>query len=196
MQQYCKGIESIGDDRLVFLKETGFNLHILKHYGYSLVGSKAVINVPANRETNISLLCVINSSGIVGYKIKKSVFKRDLLLEFINRRLIPFFIENPHKILIINNRRFHHKNNVKALLNQNRITYMYLPAYSLQLNPIKKFLSHLKSVYSDIRLRPVNRDDIIVTLNNLLNQKTISFGGWYRHIRVWVARGIGKQLFE
>ncbi|KAF7699649.1 hypothetical protein CDIK_1090 [Cucumispora dikerogammari] len=96
-QKYCKGIESIGDGHLIFLDETGFNLHISKHYGYSAVGSRAVINVPANRETNISLLCVINSSGIVGYKIKEGPFNENLLLEFINQRLILFFIDNPYK---------------------------------------------------------------------------------------------------
>ena len=50
----------IRKSNLVYLEETGFNLHKSQHYGYSPAGQKAYITVPANNGQNVSLLCVIS----------------------------------------------------------------------------------------------------------------------------------------
>lgn len=62
-------IRRIDDDALIFLDETGFNLHTLMEYGYSREGAPAYITDPGNRGRKISLLCAISVNGVIAHKI-------------------------------------------------------------------------------------------------------------------------------
>ena len=64
-QEYCQNINSVRDSNLVFLDETGFNLHTKKQYGYSIKNTKAYLTAPANRGKNMSLMCFIDVNGVV-----------------------------------------------------------------------------------------------------------------------------------
>ncbi|KAF7684940.1 hypothetical protein CDIK_4311 [Cucumispora dikerogammari] len=66
---YAREISLYQTSQLVFLDETGFNLHTSSNYGYFFVNTKAFRTVPANRGINISLMCSISTNGVVGYKI-------------------------------------------------------------------------------------------------------------------------------
>ena len=46
--------------RLLFIDETGFNLHTHANYGYVLPGQKAHYMVSANKERNVSLVAIIS----------------------------------------------------------------------------------------------------------------------------------------
>nr|XP_047135744.1 uncharacterized protein LOC124812766 [Hydra vulgaris] len=58
-QSFCRTINSIPDNNLVFLDETGFNLHTSKQYRYSIKNTKCFVTVPANRGKNVSLMAAI-----------------------------------------------------------------------------------------------------------------------------------------
>ncbi|KAG0441815.1 hypothetical protein DMUE_0770 [Dictyocoela muelleri] len=72
--QYEEAFYNIRDDQLIFLDETGFNLHSYQRMGYSAIDTKCFINVLNSKGTNISVLCAINKTGIVGYQIKSGTF--------------------------------------------------------------------------------------------------------------------------
>ena len=77
----------IPNNRLVFLDETWFYLHLSKHYGYSTINTKCYETVPANRGRNISLILVINIEGIVGYQMKEGSIDGNGLINLINNSL-------------------------------------------------------------------------------------------------------------
>jgi transposase len=62
--QYARTIDNLFDDRLVFLDETGFNLHLTNNRGYSMKNSKCYINVLSSKGTNVSLMCAITLNGL------------------------------------------------------------------------------------------------------------------------------------
>lgn len=64
-QLYAKEIMFIEDSNLVFLDETGVNLHHTRNYGYSAKNIKAFKSVRANRGQNISCLVAINIQGFL-----------------------------------------------------------------------------------------------------------------------------------
>ncbi|MBS6709623.1 MAG: transposase, partial [Blautia sp.] len=47
-------------------------------------------------------------------------------------------------IIVMDNMRSHHAKAVKQLLDSSKVTYLYLPPYSPDLNPIEKMWSKLK----------------------------------------------------
>lgn len=67
---YCAELNEISLERLIFLDETGFNLHTANHYGYSPKNTKAFLAVKANRGINQSLMCAIDKNGIIAKDVR------------------------------------------------------------------------------------------------------------------------------
>jgi transposase len=193
-QIYAREVDNISDGNLIFLDETGFNLHLTKNYGYSPVNSKCYITVPGNKNTNISLLLAIKINGVVGYQIKEGGFNGDDLINFFRNKLLVHFNNFRNDILVMDNCRFHHRHDVKEYLIENRINFLYLPAYSPQLNPIEEYFSHLKAKYTSISPRPRVKREIVETVTRLVEEENIDFGGWFRNMRRWLERN-SKAVF-
>ena len=64
---YAREIYSLRNKTLLFLDETGFNLHTSSHYGYSSINSDAVKAVPGNRGKNLSFVALISIRNILSY---------------------------------------------------------------------------------------------------------------------------------
>ncbi|KAG0440869.1 hypothetical protein DMUE_1437 [Dictyocoela muelleri] len=94
-------VSRISNENLVFLDETGFNEHIKRAYGYSLKNTKAYITIPNNKGVNLSLLCAINSRGLIGYKYLTGSYNSNSFLGFLERLIVPYFITNQNSILIM-----------------------------------------------------------------------------------------------
>ncbi len=123
-QVFGQMIRQIPDDRLVFLDETGFNLHTSMYYGYSFKNSKAFKTVPANRGRNVSVLCAIDVNGIVGYKILQGSFDANSFKNFMCE-LITMNPELRQKIFVMDNAKIHHAVIFKMWINQENLGIRY-----------------------------------------------------------------------
>ena len=90
-------------------------------------------------------MCGINIDGVIGHKI---TYNGDEFKVFIETNLIEYFQSHRDSILIMDNCKFHHRQDVIRLLNEQRINYRFLPAYCPQLNPIEEFFGVLKANYN------------------------------------------------
>ena len=170
---YASDIENFDVSKLVYLDETGFNLHTSSKYGYSEKNTKAYLTVPANKGINISLMCAINKDNVIGFEIIDGAFNGDIFKTYTDNHLVPFFNANRDSILILDNCRFHHRHDVIRLLRQFNIGYRFLPPYSPQLNPIEEFFASVKGRYNMVRPRPSSRSDLKRVLENIL--RTIDY---------------------
>ncbi|KAF7685949.1 hypothetical protein CDIK_3302 [Cucumispora dikerogammari] len=93
-QTYCNNLMNIFVERLVFLNETGFDLHTSVNYGYSPVNTKAYSAVRANRDTNQSLMCAVDINGIIAFYIITDAYDGDKFKIFIENELLPYFLNN------------------------------------------------------------------------------------------------------
>ena len=64
-------------------------------------------------------------------------------VEYLKTKLLPPLSEAD--IIAMDNMRSHHAKAVKQLLDSSKVTYLYLPPYSPDLNPIEKMWSKLKA---------------------------------------------------
>lgn len=194
-QSYAREIEHISMSKLVYLDETGFNLHTSQSYGYSPINTKAFITVPANRGQNISLMAAISINGVICFEMQDGAYNGDGFINFITAQLIPYFRSNPDHVLIMDNCRFHHRNDVLRLLNQHEIIFKFLPPYSPQLNPIEEFFSELKANYRSIRPLSSTHLEVRSRVYGLLQSRISSFVSGYERARNLLPNAIARHQF-
>jgi len=192
---YGHAMNDITLDRLVFLDETGFNLHSSQNYGYSMKNTKAFISVQANRGINQSLMCAIDINGVVAFEILSGAYNGDKFKLFIETKLFDYFEEHSSSILVMDNCRFHHRQDVLKLLNDRRIQYKFIPPYSPQLNPIEEFFSCLKADYKAIRPRQSSAAGIRASVNDSIRRKTASLDPIFERMKRFILLGLAGQPF-
>ncbi|KAF7691504.1 hypothetical protein CDIK_2557 [Cucumispora dikerogammari] len=182
-------------ERLVFLDETGFNLHTSVNYGYSPVNTKAYSVVRANRGTNQSFMCAIDINDIIVSDIITEAYDGDKLKIFIDNELLLYFLNNRKFILIMDNCRFHHRADVLRLLNQSGIEYRFSPAYSSQLNPIEEFFNSIKARYKTIRLRPSTLEQVKSMVRSIIENYYVSLRPFFDRISGFLRLNVSRQPF-
>jgi transposase len=184
----------ISDNRLVYIDETGFNLHVSSTHGYSPSGQPAVLMVQANRGQNMTAIVAISAGGMLHYKLKDGAANGVVFSEFLEE-LVPFL--PPQPVIVMDNVRFHHGQQVQqwAAENQHFIRVEYLPPYSPELNPIEEFFHMAKNAYRKknrpvSKTRAVMRIRVIDVLESLQNR---DLSGLYRHMREFLAIAYAGQ---
>ena len=137
---YAAELRQLPNSRLIYLDETGFNLHTCAHYGYSPKNVEAVAMVPANKGRNISLLCMMSTAGIIFHEIIEGPYNSASFVNFLESAL-KSGVTFSRKTIIMDNVKFHHSNIVKSWVNNSNVVVKYLPPYSPQnLIPLMKSL--------------------------------------------------------
>ena len=76
-------------------------------------------------------------------------------VEYLKTKLLPPLSEAD--IIAMDNMRSHHAKAVKQLLDSSKVTYLYLPPYSPDLNPIEKMWSKLKAFLRKEKIRMASK---------------------------------------
>lgn len=194
-QEYARTIEYLPNENLVFLDETGCNLHITRNYGYSPLNTKAYKVVRGNRGQNISCMVAIKNTGVISFDIRDGSFDGDSFIQYINEKLSDHFMNNPNDILIMDNCRFHHRKDVIELLERKRIGFMFLPPYSPQLNPIEEYFSFFKASLASMENSFVSRIELKQRIIDVITSSRISFNGWFAHMRKYLEIALSRQEF-
>jgi transposase len=196
---YALRIRSISTDKILFLDETGFNLHTSRHYGYSPKGIECVNVVPANRGRNVSLLALIGKNGMLHKKTITGPYNSNSFLIFLNE-CKEKDIFKPDNFVVMDNVRFHKTQEIFSFFSENRYNVIYLPPYSPQLNPIEEFFSALKSRYFNLRPRPATTAQLIECVNYVLveidNDSTFDMSSFYRHMLYFLDLAFNGRLFN
>ncbi|KAF7694569.1 hypothetical protein CDIK_2149 [Cucumispora dikerogammari] len=195
-QTYCNNLMNILFERLVFSNEIDFNLHISVNFGYSPVNTKAYIVVRANRGTKQSLMCVVDINDIIVSDNITGAYEGDKFEIFIEFELLSYFLIHRGFILIMNNCRFHHRADVLRLLNQNEIEYIFLPAYSPQLNSIEEFFNSIKARYKNIRVHPSTLEQSKFVIRGIIENYDVSLSFFFERMSRFLRLGFSRQPFN
>jgi transposase len=139
---YALSMQPILDDNVIYLDETGFNLHMSPFYGYAPAGFAPTSTVLANRGKNVSVMAAIGTTGVVAFEVRQSSYNNVLMKDFLQTKLFPKMRRG--QIIVVDNARFHHSENVKACAQEAGIEIKYLPPYSPFLNPIEEMFGVVK----------------------------------------------------
>jgi len=136
---------------MVFLDESGVNTDMTRHYARAVRGARAIDSAPLNTPSSTTILSSIQINGAAVYTTYQGGTTAEKFENYLQTVLIPSL--NKDAIIVMDNMRSHHAKNVKAVLNQSGLTYIYLPPYSPDLNPIEKLWSKIKAYLRKEKIR-------------------------------------------
>lgn len=136
---------------LVFLDESGVNINMTRHYARAWKNQRAVDKTPLNIPCNTTVLSSIRLNGACAYTVYQGETTAERFAEYLKTKLLPTL--SKEDIIVMNNMRSHHAKVVKQLLDSSKVTYLYLPPYSPDLNPIEKMWSKLKAFLRKEKIR-------------------------------------------
>jgi len=129
--------------RLIFLDETGTNTNMTREYGRSLRGERLKGNAPFRRWGNQTLIAGLSCDGIVAPWIISGAMDRDAFDTYVEKVLIPEL--EPGSVVILDNLATHKSDTAAQMLKSHGCWFLFLPAYSPDLNPIEMAFSKLKA---------------------------------------------------
>ena len=141
-------------NHLVFLDESGVNINMTRHYARAWKNRRAVDKTPLNTPCNTTVLSSIRLNGDCAYTVYQGGTTAERFAEYLKTKLLPTLSEAD--IIVMDNMRSHHAKVVKQLLDSSKVTYLYLPPYSPDLNPIEKLWSKVKALLRKFKARALD----------------------------------------
>lgn len=142
-------------EMIVWVDETGSDKrNLLRQYGYSLRGERAVCPRMLVRGKRVSTIAAMSLTEIVGLEITTETVNGDNFCDFVKGTLIPNMHPydgcNPRSVVVMDNCSVHHVEEVKNLLDEAGIVLLYLPPYSPDFNPIETAFSYVKQQHDSV----------------------------------------------
>lgn len=144
-------MSGINAEHLVFLDESGINTNLTRLYAHALHWKRAVDAAPLNTPTATTVLSSIRLDSTTIFTIYQGGTTAARFREYIENQLVPSL--KKEDLVVMDNMRSHHAKAVKQLLDSSKVTYLYLPPYSPDLNPIEKMWSKLKAFLRKEKIR-------------------------------------------
>ena len=138
-------------EHLVFLDESGVNTNMTRHYARSPKNERAVDSTPINTPCNTTILSSVRLNGKTCHTVYQGGTTQERFGEYLKTVLIPTLSRTD--IIVMDNMRSHHAKIVTELLDKAGISYLYLPPYSPDLNPIEKMWSKMKAFLRKRKVR-------------------------------------------
>ena len=106
-------------NELIYIDETGYNISMRTARGRSLVGTPAVLTVPALRCRNISVCAAMNRDGPLKYEYKLTPYNSEQYGIFVDSLITALKAQSEHKyIFIMDNVGFHKTENIKRIIRE------------------------------------------------------------------------------
>lgn len=180
-QLFCATILGLRTRPILFLDESGFNLHTSINYGYSTLNEDAVLYQPKSKGKNMSLCAIISSNGVENYKIIDGAYNRDIFMTFLESCNKKNIFQHS-SIVVMDNARFHHCEEIKMYLLSKNVKIIYLPPYSPDLNPIENVFSTIKSTINRFRPRAQSRPQLQSNIELAITELQVNdFSAYYKH---------------
>ena len=149
--QWIETISGANAEHQIYLDESGINTNLTRHYAHAVHGKRAMDAAPINTPTGTTVLSSIRLNGSLVYTTYQGGTTAQRFREYMGKQLIPSFEKDD--VVIMDNMRSHHAKIVMELLDKAGISYLYLPPYSPDLNPIEKMWSKMKSFLRKRKVR-------------------------------------------
>ncbi|KII74693.1 hypothetical protein RF11_11391 [Thelohanellus kitauei] len=185
-------INDIPDKSLIFIDETGINLHLNTHYGYAPTGMAQILNEPANRGQNISCLVAISISGVVSFLIEDGAINGNIFTNFLENQI--FTSIGRSSVIIMDNARIHKVREIQTLFSRHKVRHEYLPPYSPPLNPIDEYFSRFKNRIRRQRSNISTRQQLKDAASRILEaDRQYEMNGFFRHMRRFTELGFRRE---
>lgn len=134
----------IDPENLVFLDEAGFHLAMTRTHARSIVGTRAFASMPP-KGSNISFIGAVRLTGVCAIYPYDGPVDGFRFLDYLDQQLLPKLKKGD--VVVMDNLRVHHIEEVKARLGSVGARPLFLPPYSPERNPIEEIWSLVKGIF-------------------------------------------------
>lgn len=149
-------------EKLIFIDESPFSLHMLRAHGRSPIGTTPNPIVINSRGPNVTMILAVSALSVVYCEAVTVGVNCDIFQEFLNK--VRDVLGGEDYIIVMDNVRFHHSN--MEFYDEYPYEIKYLPRYSPFLNPCEEVFSQIKS--------KTRKDGPIRGSNDLIQRMTIA----------------------
>lgn len=137
-------LQSIPEEKRVYVDETGFDAPLVREYGYAKVGQRIIGERTGKRFARTSLIAGLKQKRKPIAPMEfKGYCNTEVVLAWVKEMLIPSL--EPGNVVIWDNATFHKSHRLVEAFEQAGIGLLFLPPYSPDLNPIEQFWATLKA---------------------------------------------------
>jgi transposase len=155
--------------KIIFLDESGFDLHLRRNKARSKRGQRASVIVPTVRGRNVTLILAANRARVIHHKIiSNTTCNGEKFMEFMRRLLgIIRLDEKLHgSWIVMDNSRIHKVEGVREICDQYGCKLLFLSPYSFMLNPVANIFSKMKSYVRNQLSAPKENENLEETIKN------------------------------
>lgn len=167
---WSASIAKLDVSKLVFIDESSTFLNISRAYGWAHTSERVFDTFPKGKKERVSLIAAIGlnvelaeHSLVHPDSVDKKAFKA-----FLSSILLPKL--EPGTILVLDNWKVHHGEDIRELVESYGCELLYLPSYSPDFNPIEFLFSKVKAFIK--MLRPMNMPELLQAFQDAT--KTVS----------------------
>jgi transposase len=155
-------------------------LNLTLPYGRSPHGERVVDEKPVASGETVSTIAGLTDHGLEGQFCYQGEMTAERFIAYLDGYLLPFLLTG-NKVLILDRHPVHRATAVQAFLANHHISYIYLPPYSPELNPIEELWSKGKQFLKRQKARTLDR--LFEALNQLPNLITSTdIQGYFQHV--------------
>lgn len=131
-------------ERLVFIDETSLNTKLVKTTGWAPVGERLVDHAPFGNWNTQTFIAALRHDGLTAPWVIKGAINRQIFNTYVETQLLPTL--KPRDVVILDNLSSHKSADAAEMLKSVGAWFLFLPAYSPDLNPIEMAFSKLKAL--------------------------------------------------
>ena len=139
---------SVDPSRLVFVDEMGTHTYLAPLYAYSPIGERAFFEIPRNRGRNTTLLTSLHRGGMGPSMAVEGATTSRVFETYVERALAPALM--PGQVVVMDKLGAHRPRRIRELIEARGCELVYLPSYSLDLNPIEEAFAKVKHILRKI----------------------------------------------
>jgi transposase len=175
---WWRQVQSLDARQLVFLDECGVNTVMHRRYGRAPRGQRAFGVVPRNWKTNTTILGALSCQGVQAVMSLQGATDTLAFEAFIEQVLVPTLV--PGQVVVLDNLSAHKSLKAQRLVEKAGCSWLFLPPYSPDFNPIEMLWSKFKS---DLRREaPHHQEQLDELIWPLLSTATPKHAhNWFTH---------------
>lgn len=152
-------------ERLVFIDETSVKTNLARLRGRAPRGQRLDMDAPFGNWGTQTFIAGLTTDGLIAPWVIKGAMDGPAFAAYVKQVLAPSLM--PGTVVILDNLATHRNVEAAQALRQAGCWFLYLPAYSPDLNPIEQAFSKLKAYLRKIGAR--NFTDLFEALGDICN---------------------------
>ncbi|MCJ2027849.1 IS630 family transposase [Methylobacterium sp. J-043] len=141
-EDWFEAQDELDPERLVFLDETATTTNMVRRYGWAARGERCRVAVPHGHWRTTTVTAALRTSGVVATALFDGATNGERFRAYVTATLVPLLKRGD--TVIMDNLAAHKVAGVREAIQAVGAKLLYLPPYSLDLNPIEQIFAKLK----------------------------------------------------